>query len=365
MEETLSEQIFSKVQRDIQAGIYKPGQKLPPERELEVKYNVSRITINRALTKLKALGFLDRRQGMGTFVSTQNDSFIGKDEKIKKTLVKFISPGGKRKGDVYVREGILEGIHDVLNAKGIDVTINFYYSPEDYISHLAKFDRPDSFGLVVWYYPCPEGDVLLQRMKEMEYPFVLVDHYNPDVESDHVVTDNIDGASQMVDYLAGRGHRRIVYITQDQNYTSLQDRQAGFVKAMLARKLPINNSSVLSVDIQNLEAINQAVRSIIRQPDRPTAIFASNDHLAFNIYHVLKEMGVRVPEDISLAGYDNVDQGKFFEVPLTTVAQDFYKMGQLAGTLLEELNEQKVRQYYRQLGVKPSLIERKSVRQIS
>jgi DNA-binding LacI/PurR family transcriptional regulator len=362
MEETLSEQIFSKVHRDIQTGIYKPGQKLPPERELEVKYNVSRITINRALTKLKALGFLDRRQGMGTFVSTLSDSSIGKEEKTKKTLVKFISPGGKRRGDVYVRGGVLEGVHDVLDQKGIDVTINFYYSPEDYTCQLSKFNRPDSFGLVVWYYPCAEGDALLKKMKETNYPFVLVDHYNPGMECDHVVTDNIDGAGQMVDYLAGKGHRRIVYITHNRDYTSLQDRQAGFIKAMLAHKLPITNSSIVPVDMEEESAVGEAVRSMLEGPDAPTAIFASNDHLAFKVYDALKEMGLRVPDDISLAGYDNVVQGKFFEVPLTTVAQDFYKMGQLAGTLLEELNEQKVRQYYRQLGVKPSLVERRSVR---
>jgi DNA-binding LacI/PurR family transcriptional regulator len=361
MEESLSEQVFSKVHRDIESGIFKPGEKLPPERELENKYNVSRITINRAMTKLKALGFINRRQGSGTFVSNNIVSRADQHEGVSKTLVKFISPGGTRKGDVYVRVGILEGIHDVLSRNEIDVTVNFYYSPEDYINQLAKFDRPDSFGLVVWYYPCPEGDALLLKMKEMDYPFVLVDHYNPDMECDHVVTDNIDGAAQMVDYLAEKGHRRIVYITDDRNYTSLQDRQAGFIKAMLARKLPITNSSVLSVDMQKSELIHQVMTSVLSQPDRPTAIFASNDHLAFKVYDILKESGLRVPEDISLAGYDNVDQGKYFEVPLTTVAQDFYKMGQLAGALLAELNDQKVRQYYRQLGVKPSLIERRSV----
>jgi DNA-binding LacI/PurR family transcriptional regulator len=365
MERNLSEQVFYKVHQDIEAGILKPGQKLPPERELESKYNVSRITINRAMTKLKALGFIDRRQGSGTFVTQKITAKTSQHEGLSKTLVKFISPGGAKKGDVYIRSGVVEGMHDVLNSIGIDVTINFYYSTEEYVSQLSKFDRPDSYGLVVWYCPCAEGDALLLKMKEKNYPFVLVDHYNPEIECDHVVTDNIDGAEQMVNYLAEKGHRRIVYITDERKYTSLDDRQTGFIKAMLSHKLPISNSSVLSVDVRNLDAIEHLVRSIIERPDRPTAIFVGNDLLAFDVYGALKKMGLRVPDDISLAGYDNVDNGQFFEVPLTTVAQDFYKMGQLAGTLLEELNEQETHQYYHQLKVKASLVERRSVGMIA
>jgi GntR family transcriptional regulator, arabinose operon transcriptional repressor len=354
----LSEQVFLKVHRDIETGIFKPGQKLPPERELETQYKVSRITINRALTKLKALGMIDRRQGAGTFVSTDR---TGQSDRSARTLVRFISPGGERKGEVYVRMGVMEGILEVLEKDGIDVTVGFFYSGEDYLLQLAKFDRPDSFGMVVWYTPGPEGDALLLKMKEMKYPFVLVDHYKPDMESNHVVTDNIDGARQMVDYLAGKGHRRIVYVTPDQNYTSLQDRQAGFIKAMLSHQFPVTNSSVCQVARDDQESIRQTVRSVMNRSDAPTAIFAGTDQLAFSIYTVLKEMGLRVPDDISLAGYDNVDDGSYLEVPLTTVAQDFYKMGQLAGTLLKELNETKTQTYYHHLQVKPSLVERQSV----
>ncbi len=355
----LAESISRKIHDEIAAGAYAPGAKLPSERELEQKYRVSRVTVNRALTRLHAHGLVERRRGSGTFVvePRRNPSGVASSRK----LVKYLASGARVRGDVYVSSGY-EGMCNELNKHGKDVATRFYYSEADYIAEIASLADASVDAAIIWYCRSDEGDRRLQRLMRDGVRFVLLDNHSKDFECDYVGTDNAFGAQQMVRHLVDRGHRDIAYLTrQTSGLPSLENRQVGFVQEMLASGLPLTQESLWSFDPAVPGDLGRVVDAILDCRRRPTALFVANDLYAFDVYEQLKQRGVRVPDDISLVGFDNIDRSQYFEVPLTTVAQDFREMGRLAASIVQQPPREAPRELYYQISVKPSLVVRDSV----
>jgi len=362
MSQCLTEKVSRQLREKIIAGKYKPGQKLPSERMLEQEYGVSRITVNRAMAMLNAQGVLERRRGIGSFVA---ENFGQKPEDlVGDGLVKFLSTGGKVKGEVCVSSG-QEGMCKELKKHGKDLIVKYYYSESDYISELRELESNGIFGAVIWHLPSEEGDSILGRLKKQGVRFVLLDSYCTELETDYVITDNYQGGRVMTEHLISQGHKNIVYVTQKiRHFTSLENRQLGFIQSIMHHGLPITGKTIFPVDSDSVEDIEAVVDDILSCADRPTAIFASNDSVAFVVYDLLKARGVNVPEDISVAGFDDVDRSKYLEVPLTTVAQDFHEIGKKAVTILLSIPDRGDHALCNTVKIKPSLVVRNSVRNL-
>lgn len=355
----LAEVVSRRIYEDIAAGAYAPGSRIPSERELEQIYKVSRVTVNRALTQLHARGVIERRRGSGTYVT--ESAVEPTPMQTPHTLVKYIALGAQVRGDVYVSSGH-EGMCNELNRHGKDVVTRFYYSEADYISELRGLLDASLAGAIIWYCPSAEGDRILGELARKRLRFVLLDNHSDALSCDYVGTDNAHGSQLMVRHLTSMGHRHIAYVTQElAGLQSLEDRQVGFVQEMLRQGLPLTGDSLWSFDPKDTGSLEKVVDSILALPQRPTAIYAANDVHAFEIYHLLTRRGLRVPQDISLAGFDNIDHSKHFDVPLTTVAQDFWEMGRTAATIIQQpVSEPRPGLFY-QIRIKPTLVTRESV----
>jgi GntR family transcriptional regulator of arabinose operon len=355
----LTEAISRRIYEDITAGAYAPGSRIPSERELEQIYQVSRVTVNRALTRLHARGVVERRRGSGTYV-TQT---IAEKPPVESSslLVKYIALGAKVRGDIYVSSGH-EGMCNELNKHGKDVVTRFYYSEAEYLAELRGLSGSDLAGAIVWYCPSREGDRLLEDLTRQQIRLVLMDNHSETLACDYVGTDNAQGSRLMVRHLAAMGHRHIAYVTQNvAGLQSLESRQVGFVQELLGSGLPLTQESLWSFDINDPQGLENVVDALLASSTRPTAIYAANDYHAFEIYHLLVKRGIRVPQDVSLAGFDNIDRSKHFEVPLTTIAQDFWEIGRTAAAILQQPVTQASPGLFYQISIKPSLIVRDSV----
>ncbi len=362
MSQGLAEKVSRQIHADIRAGNFKPGDKLPSERMLEKSYNVSRITINRAMAMLNGQGVLERRRGIGSFVAKEFGRY--QDDSITNSLVKFLSPGAKIKGEVYVTAG-QESMCKILKEYEKDLIVKFYYSEDDYIAELKELESNGIFGAVIWHLPSREGDRILETLQKKSVRFILLDSYCDKPETDYVITDNYDGGRRMVEYLISQGHTKIAYVTKKlEHFTSLENRQLGFLQGLLRNGLPVTGDSLFEVDVTHDEGVQSVLDRILSLSDRPTAIFASNDILAFDIFDELTARGLKVPEDFSLVGFDDIDRSKHFKVPLTTIAQDFYDMGKMAAILLQEIPAVDNREYHNMVKIKPSLVIRDSVRSL-
>lgn len=149
-------------------------------------------------------------------------------------------------------------------------------------------------------------------------PVVLFNRYVPSLPVSSVTSDNIEGGRQLAHFLADGGHRRIAFIAGQEDSSTSRDREAGFYKGLAERGLTVWHRAVGGYTV---DGAAEATREIFAG-DPPDAIFAANDHMAFTVIDVLRgAFGLRVPEDISVVGYDDVPEAAWAGYNLTTVSQ--------------------------------------------
>jgi LacI family transcriptional regulator len=153
-----------------------------------------------------------------------------------------------------------------------------------------------------------------------------------------ILSTNRAGTHEAVQYLIKLGHRRIGFVGGRPTLVSARQRRQGYEDAHHEAGLPILPELLAEGNYLRPGGL-VAARKLLTLPDRPTAIMASNDQTAFAILEVAKELGIRVPEDLSVIGFDNVPDGAYTTPPLTTVAQSLVAMGSLAADLLMQMLE--------------------------
>ncbi|MFK7692437.1 LacI family DNA-binding transcriptional regulator [Paenibacillus sp. HJGM_3] len=168
-------------------------------------------------------------------------------------------------------------------------------------------------------------------------------------------------------YLIGRGHRRIAYVTAPLDRPSRRSIHAGYMEAMGEAGLSPQvvedgpgTSYSGSYEFENGKALTARLLESEPSGETPTAIFACNDMTAFGVIHALTERGIRVPDEMSVVGFDGIDFGQMITPPLTTVYQPTHEMGRLACSMLIEQLEGRGRPD-QLLVLQPELLERSSV----
>ncbi|EGL83951.1 transcriptional regulator, LacI family [Caldalkalibacillus thermarum TA2.A1] len=204
-------------------------------------------------------------------------------------------------------------------------------------------------------------DPYVQEVVEAEIPTVLIDVPIVTSTCGYVTTDNVKGAEMAVQHLLDLGHRHILMINgHRQAFVSLQ-REEGYKKALEANGLPFREDYVAYTDFES-DSGAQAVVSLLQKHLQATAIFCASDLIAYGVITKCMEMGYRVPEDISVIGFDGIQLGEIMTPALSTIYQNRYVMGTSAVNMLIEMLEGS-EGYSRVLP--PTLIQRDSTKAIT
>lgn len=170
-----------------------------------------------------------------------------------------------------------------------------------------------------------------------------------------VRSDNAGGASAAIRHLHGLGHRDIAHVTGPAGNVLTRARRDAVLAERQALDLPVRDEWIIRGDF-SLESGHQAAQQILQMTERPSAVFCASDMVAFGLIAGLTAAGVRVPEDISVVGFDDIEQSEYFVPALTTIRQDRRRLGQGgAALLLEQLRrlDQDGRADGDQLGTEP------------
>ena len=165
----------------------------------------------------------------------------------------------------------------------------------------------------------------------IDAPIVSIDPLasNPNYPAVHAT--NYQGAMEAMAYLLGLGHRRIGFISGRAELESSNRRLKGYREALEKAGIPIDERLIASGDYTTVTGISGA-RELLALENPPTAIFASNDQMAMGVFQVAEELGIRIPEDLSVIGFDNITESKY--MGLTTVDQFISEMGYVATHML-------------------------------
>jgi len=173
----------------------------------------------------------------------------------------------------------------------------------------------------------------LSGLLDRGVPFVVIDRDLPDIKVDAVLADNHQGGHLATRHLLALGHRRIACISGPSNVTPSAERVTGYRQAMAEAALPIQESLILRGDF-HLESGWAAATELLRRPGPPTAIFACNDLMAIGVMRAAAELARRIPQDLAVVGFDDIELSAYSVPPLTTVLQPTMDMGRRAVQML-------------------------------
>lgn len=169
-------------------------------------------------------------------------------------------------------------------------------------------------------------------------PIVAVDPHAGPSSLPSVHSDNLAGAITATKHLLGLGHRRIGFLAGRPDLESARQRERGYREALTAAGISID-SELIRVGDYELVTSEEPARQLLTLADRPTAIFAANDLSAIQTMHVARALGLSIPGDVSVVGFDNIPESAFTGTPLTTIDQSIQEMGRQAVELLIDLIE--------------------------
>jgi LacI family transcriptional regulator len=234
-------------------------------------------------------------------------------------------------GTAYIGE-IIRGIDVELGLTSLDLilyTTHRTASKEaSYVANLAE-GMVDGLLLVLPRSPADYIETLTRR----KFPFVLIDHQGTDEDCPAVGATNWQGAYNATEYLIKLGHRRIAFITGSMDLGCSQDRLAGYRSALRTHHIPEVPELEYEGDFFQPDGYAGA-SAFLDLPSLPTAIFASNDVMGMGVMDAIRNRGMRIPDDISVIGFDNIPQSAVVHPPLTTVQQPLEQMGRVAAQML-------------------------------
>jgi LacI family transcriptional regulator len=197
----------------------------------------------------------------------------------------------------------------------------------------------------------------LEVMRERGIAVTLLDREIKGRKQCSVSVDDVHGGQIAIEYLAGLGHKNIAWVCGPESIPQVADRGAGVTKAAKVAGAKIET---IRVPLMNAAKGEEAAKKILELGVMPTAIFCANDLLALGVMRALLASKVRIPEQVSVLGYDNIEFAPSAAVPLSSIAQPSYQMGVTAADLLLNECEDGDNHEHQQIRFQPQLVERAS-----
>lgn len=326
-------QIYDDIKKSIQQGKYKPGSKIPSEKEFARQWHVSVITPRKALSMLRDEGFIIRQAGRGSFVQeTISDDVqsIKKRPMIGVVFTDFNDSFGR---------GLLNGIE-----QGIEDEANFLFRrsfghPEKEEQIIKEFLELGVDGFIILPAHATHLNHAILQLVLDGFPLVLIDRYLKGVGATAVGTNNIKAAKQGAEYLFDSGHEDILVLSTPPSYAIvIEERINGILQAFQERNIStqqlIIDNEIISTLPNALNEKNVALdvkrikEHIKNNPDK-TAIFAIEYNIALLAKLAIKDLGLNCPDDISILCFDS-PQYNIGDFSFTHLIQDQKSIGKLA-----------------------------------
>jgi LacI family transcriptional regulator len=286
---------------------------------------ISKPTRKKVLRAIKELNYSPSRIARGLVLRlTHNIGFIVTDDHFLKTepFYTHVFLGTEfeaREHDYYI----------LLN------TIPSRFRDENCLPRFVKENNVD--GIIIAGKVPPE---IIACLEQYKLPLLFIDYLPPEGNYSAVLIDNINGGMQATSHLISQGHRNIGFIGGDIDHPSIRDRFHGYIKALEKNQIIFNDQlTVLTDASMSREVGYTTAKDLLERDLNITAVFASNDAMALGAMQYFKQTGIRIPNDISIVGFDDVGVVASLDPPLTTISVPIIDLGvkamQLMSTILK------------------------------
>ena len=324
----------------IQQRQLKAGDRLIPETRIAEMFNVSRIPVRNAIGRLIDQGVLEKVKGQGTFV---RKGAVDPAVTNRIGIVHCHSKEGFFHSSFYtaILAGIESGLRDHKKMMIIhSISPDQEEDPNDILEHLKE----ETDGLVLVDIMPHMAKDIKDTLVKFPKPLVVLNYEDLPDKIDSVVFDSEETGRRMVEFLVGLGHKRIAYFTPPPLYgkkihPNFLNRVKGYKQVMAQKGLDYG---------EKLEAANKipcdipSLKGFLTGPDRPTALFCLGDDIAAKVYSVARELGINIPDDLSVVGCDDIREAPRMHPGLTSFHTPLVEMGKTGiKRLMEKLEEAK------------------------
>ncbi len=333
-------QLLNEIRRCILSGMWLPGSPVPSELTLQRQLGISRSTVRQALTAARTEGLIEAVPGKGTYVSPNPTQHRAP------RLVSFVIPYFRSSFDTLLFRGAESALRNA-DYQVIFSTSDSDPGEEDRL--LQRLQHEQVAGFLLWPVMGQDSNRTVYKLIRQQARLVLMDRSLPGAEADLVMCDNFNGGYTATQHLISLGHRKIAFLCrQHLNLLPISERLRGYRQAMQEAGLPVLEPVLINATQEittnyalrsYTEASGEDIRQIchyLDSPNRATALFASNDLTAMQVLRAAEMNHTKIPHDLSLVGFDDLDFCSHLTVPLTTIAQDPYQLGLEAARLLLE-----------------------------
>ncbi|MGG1550812.1 GntR family transcriptional regulator [Paenibacillus ferrarius] len=347
----------------LQKGKLKPGDQMPSENEIAEQYMMSRQTVRQTFGELEKDGWLYRMQGKGTFVSMPQQSEKGRDVQTIGIITTYISD--------YIFPIIVRGAEAALRERGyrllLSSTDNDKARERDSLEMMLS--EPLS-GLIIEPTKSAEGNPNLSYYLSLDYqeiPYLMINERYSGLQCPVMMIDDEEGGFLAAQHLIELGHRQIAGFFKIDDLQGM-NRLKGFVRAHQQYEIPLLPENVVHYTTEQKwqKPFAAATEMLRREQARPTAFVCYNDELAVHLLEAVRSMGLQVPADVSMVGFDDSSLATATEVKLTTLSHPKAELGREAAELLISMIEQPKGDQPKQGKLyKPELVVRESTRRFA
>lgn len=346
----------------LHTGKLKPNDRMPSENEIAEQFGMSRQTVRQTFGELEKEGWLYRMQGKGTFVSTPQTQ-KSRDVQTIGILTTYISD--------YIFPHIVRGAEAALRARGYRLLLSS--TDNDKAKEKESLDmmlsQPLS-GLIIEPTKSAEGNPNLSYYLSLDYqhiPYLMINERYPEMNCPSLIVDDEQGGFTAAQHLIELGHTRLAGFFKTDDLQGV-NRLKGFIRAHQHYKIPLLPEFVIhyTTEEKRQKPYASALAMLGQGDVRPTAFICYNDELAIYLLEAIRTIGLQVPQDISLIGFDDSPLATATEVKLTSISHPKTELGSDAAEILIDMIENK-RASSSETGkvYKPELIIRESTIRIS
>ncbi len=313
------------------SGEIKPGDKIYSENELMKMFAVSRHTIRQAVGDLVHEGWLYREQGAGTFCSNKvTSNTLSGQQTVEPKPGKNIGVITTYISD-YIFPSIIRGIESYLTEKGYTLTLACTNNDTDKEKQcLQMMLNRNIDGLIVEPTKSSNYNPNIQYYLELEQnniPYLMINQFYSQLIPPHIIVNDEHGGYLATEHLIHLGHEKFLGLFKTDDLQGV-NRMRGFIRAFRENGLTASPEAILTYNTEErYDPLMDRLLNLFKTGTRPTAIVCYNDELAIHVLEVLRNLGIRVPDEISIVGYDDSFLAEASDIKLTTVAHPKMNMG--------------------------------------
>tara|TARA_B100000809_G_scaffold266681_1_gene330695 strand:+ start:5443 stop:6483 length:1041 start_codon:yes stop_codon:yes gene_type:complete len=216
-------------------------------------------------------------------------------------------------------------------------------------------------GLIISTTQKNNSDITM--LKKNKFPFVLIDRHIPKVDSNYVIVDNKQGAKNVVEHLIKLGNKKIGHLTISPSHLStIKDRTLGYKEALKENGIRVDNNLIKEISFDSIkEDVKREIKALLSPPHSINSLFVANNNIAVACLECFQEMNIRIPQDMALVSFDDIDTFKLCYPPITAVAQPVEEMGKEAiNILINQIKNEDKEVIYQHLSLQTMLNIRRS-----